>query len=623
MEEVINKKKKAEIVKLWFARIWKWFSFETKIFRMKNPIFLSKMSRIAIVLSSVCCQVLCIFGFCYIIGVVQFQNLKIIFEINPNIGSHFSVSDLVFTQTSMTLLVVSLVAIFPSIADKKLLGRNTLDVIFPLYSRFVLQGINILLFLLMFLNIGLALRNAPTGYIITCFLFSSLLLVNLVFGISSVFLHENRITKRLVIKCYKENIIYLKKTRPLKFCRNPELDMLSSTTIEYIKLNNLVYRRNIETIFEVSRIILFNHKESLQELYTEMFDYRDALSQLAIIAGELLEQGSYVEAIDLTNRLIRQLNYFEVVAVTNHIFNFLVPKFINKLRYISQPDLLSGLAGRVWDCILRLKWQVYLYTITDFSKCRLGKLDMIHYWASSTIPEDFYTSLFENKKITLSEKQQIFDSFSIFFSDYERDEKIPIMTNRDFLAHKEWSAISPVQIPHIIKAEPLALLYLKMIENEDSITPRLLNLSIFSAELQFYVTTLIELSVYCMLLRGNTRKFKSDLLVSEEKVLPMLDSIIEPLYKLVSDPINLLESTYSDIIKYYSICEADFCKGSIYGFHPKLRYEKKVVDSYFELTLKHMCKDHSHFIDKFGQDFEPDQVIIIKILEMRTRQKEA
>ncbi|MBQ8263555.1 MAG: hypothetical protein IJY96_02125, partial [Oscillospiraceae bacterium] len=135
-----------------------------------------------------------------------------------------------------------------------------------------------------------------------------------------------------------------------------------------------------------------------------------------------------------------------------------------------------------------------------------------------------------------------------------------------------------------IKAEPVARLHLRMIEEND-----INNLSMYEymgadADSRFS-RILTTISVIEMLYRGNKRVYVYDIKIDEAKAKQMLHKCHMVGVKAGKD--ELLDD-YQFILKHYVkdiVPNTITAPGASYGFTPRFNFPKKVVDTYFAYLL--------------------------------------
>lgn len=127
----------------------------------------------------------------------------------------------------------------------------------------------------------------------------------------------------------------------------------------------------------------------------------------------------------------------------------------------------------------------------------------------------------------------------------------------------------------------------------------------------FAVKTFILLSIIEILYHGNKRKFVMDLNIDPDFAIKMIFK--NKVMNMSLDTEEMIE-LYKILSEKYVMDNSDYVKGSYYGFCPKFRFSKSVVDTYF-ITLMKSIEQSDYFINSTGNTSLSEDMFVIKILE--------
>lgn len=605
------RKRISQIVNL----ISKWIKYQFELARLKHSRLLHFLRRCFSFLLGTLAIISCLLILLHLIGSIIITDHGWYLAFNQPFNPEFDVTNLVSTQSNMTLLVVSFIALFPAFSDKKFLGRSTLDVVFPFSSRKLIKIISFLLFINMFVNICFDLKGLSAIVILGDFTVSAVLLMILVFGFSSVFLNEKALLSRLQNKCYRDNIAYIKKAHHVNNDKNHEVDLLTSAAFDDIEKGNLEYDQHLDVLIKVSKLTSFNYQKELQTMYLESFYCNDALSQLAVVARFLLSKDHYIEACNLCSIIQSNLRYYEIVPLRNYAFSSLLSYIIRKIEHISNYEILDDYLSRVLFCITMDKWQNYLFSQIDLNNFQNPQKGKVRFSPSPTYFEELYKSLRDNKYITQENRVELYKSIKdLDFGFFEYDEDSPSITKSDFLARIEHKA--PTKIPNIYKAVPLSLLYLKIIENYDLEAADHISLTCFSHPLRFYIKLLISLALCEFIFIKRKRYYDLDLNVNPEKAIVILNKIVSGVYLSDAERQSTIIDQYKEINEYFRMPNPNREKELIFGFHPRQIFSKEIIDSYFATLFDKESMEYIGFTEQAGKDFQPNGELMTSILNL-------
>lgn len=594
-----------------FYKISRFCKWNKQYLELKFPFSVQLVIK---TIFAVLCAIVCI-GlftiFLYKSKILLLQDHKISFNFSKSYSDYINMTGIITTQVSLTLLVVSISSLIANIESKYVYGKKALDLVFHKKGLFSFKVFLFLIFLLNFLNIYFLINQVGDAAIITIFIISILVIAFFVYRFVSLFIGSYQIKITLLKKYYKSNIKHLKRAKPLNANQSNDLEAFKNVTIKAIRENNVpIYNENINAYFILLEQTLFNQKRLVQEYYTEKITHSDLIAHIASFSLELLEQKKYREGINIYNRLYSRLNYFQTVNISNLEIYFISSQYIERMKYITYENEAKEYCSSLTKMIELLTYQVYLYSKVDLSYCRLYKHNSIYFLCSNTLLQKLYLAVQENHFLDSLEKSRIYMQIFDYVRTSEHSEKFPATTIDDFLKRElvhNGEDIFPIEI----KAEPIALLILKMFENKDEKNIQLFLKMNISNRLMFAVKTFILLSIIEMLYHGNKKKFVMDLNIDPDFTIEMI--LKNKVMNMSLDTEEMIE-LYKILSEKYVINNSDYVKGSYYGFCPKFRFSKSVVDTYF-ITLMKSIERSDHFISLTGNTSLSEDMFVIKILE--------
>lgn len=510
---------------------------------------------------------------------IQFHN---IYDFN---GSLFLTSTLLPAQISITLILITVVSLISSLDKKYIYGENAIEQAFHGKGAFKIKLIYILLLILLLENI----INLINGYGETAFLLVFLVTLALVLYIAYrftlIYSNPEYFKKKLRIKYYSENIKIIKKSEPLKNAKSDYLEHLRFVTERGITDKNPNCYENVNLLVDINNITFFNNRESIQEYYTEHICNKfDCVSILTYLAEKFAEQGEFSDAVDIYVNIYRQFRFYRIVNINHNEMDFSF--LINGVKYIKTEAQVGAYHDKIFSILYDYMYQSYLYSITDFSFYRLGKFEdksLLFRLADSSFLQRYYTAILENKNLNNEEKERIYLKLYDSLRMSELSEKFPRQNINMFLKN-ECITSTPEPIPVVIKAEPITLLILKYIENNDFRMMHIFLSMNMDRHTMNFIRILCILSVLNMLGNGNKRKYLMDLKLDQEKVINGFRQ-----YEILSfnTTPKELEEFYELICKHYYKNKTSDKKINVQeiiwsGFNPRLSFSQRTIDTFFK-----------------------------------------
>lgn len=482
-------------------------------------------------------------------------------------------------QITLTLISVSLIALISNIENKYVYGERILDLAFP--SKFLSFKIIMLGFFgLLLCNVGLMMQNCSFVYSMIILLLSLYLAIFVLYRFATIFLSRDSLCKELFYKYYKSNLVYMKKVRPIEPYVSDGLQKLKVITLKHISNKNYPeLNEYILLYFNLLKITLFNKPKQVQEYYTEYTNFQDIIGHINEFSLAMLHENKALFGLQMYNTLLRHINYYKVVCVNEIAFtsNSFIEAFsdlkdiIQIKRYLNELMYMTGM----------LMQQTYLYSTADLSYCRLSKSkNLIHYMARRNMYEEIYDLIIQSSKLSDSEKSDMIETIRlniIGHTVYSHGQDIDDFRRKERFHRKE--RIYSLDI----KGEPIALLFIRFIEQNDFehfIDYRFV-WNNYNQEDKSVCFALI-LSMLCVvnnLHHKGKREYLDDIKIGSENVKGLFKK-----YNLLDIKINNsdLNDYYAFITENYSTNnqKVDGCKKA-YDFHPKLIFDQNIIDMLF------------------------------------------
>jgi len=577
-----------------------------KIFDLKYSLLVNKIFQLASsILIGIVLLALLIY-FLYRLELVVYQEGSIGINMSRNLSGFINMTAIVTAQVSLTLVVFPISSLMINMENKYIYGKNAIDCVFHRRGIFSLNTFLITLFLLIFANLYLFINESSDALIMIFFICTILLVSTFIYRFSRLTFAQQKIKFALLYRYYRTNTKILKKSRPSKPLIIPDFEQFRDVTINHIQeKRELPYRENLFYYFSLLEMCFFNQKKEVQEYYTEgAVKKGDFISHIFLIVEELLSNNQTYEALNVFNELYYKLNYFQIV-INPFDFSIISEDFIEKVKYMNTESELRKYGRSLSVMIDRSITQIHLFTVIDLSYCRLYESDMIYFSFSNRLLEKYYTAIYENIHLSDRDKKKVFvdllDCLTInklrIGSEYRNID--------DFIENKPFQKSLNI-FPIEIEAEPMALMVLKMFEHKDDESIATFLRARVARRLMNAVKAFTTLSILEILFRKNKRSYFLDLEIDADFSTSILADRIFSVQKL---DLNEVEELYKLVSEKYMLSEIAseyYVSGSYYGFHPKFRFSKNVVDTYFlSIIEKSGNVDLDNFIQKF-----PNQEIV-------------
>lgn len=451
----------------------KYYNVEGKI---KYPSFLFFYKSLFIL------EILFVFLLVYI-GLVLTDLMK--FPIINNNLINFDTLDtqlnrqIIFSQVSLSFLILSLLSFLTNLKKDKLLGTSIYSIIFA-YSIFGnLTVLSVLVFSLLFLNLSFFIVHPETIRIPYFFLLSMLLLSIYIIKIIIYTNNKKKSINKICTLYYMENRKIIKNNfiPHLNYYDTPKyLNNLFEDTGEKIKFNNIEYIRNFQIYEQISNLSLINYRKEIQENYTEGYRKKDDvikkwIEQIYV----LLASNELLAAIEQYNLLLNVLIRREVFLSDDQL-SCLLSEILSQLENNPNFQIYNNFEKEIKHSMQLSVFYSYFRLNNDFTYTRLGRMkdeDMLYL---NSIEGDFYKKYYNiirsNKNLSDYEK----DKKIFFFIDYIRMSSFsidrPFQVNSELINYNYYDAIGPFKRDWDGDLEligiPLSVLLYEVIRKKDN-----------------------------------------------------------------------------------------------------------------------------------------------------------
>lgn len=489
--------------------------------------------------------------------------------------------DIVIAQISSTLLILSIVSFLASLDNMHCYGERAIEVLFPRSGLFSLKFLFFILIALMVANLSLLLKAAYSLWIVILFLSSLLVILYITLKITMIYISPEKLTDQILLNYYKENNRVVNRSKPmLRQYTSKKLEEFFAITAEYIETGNLKYKKNLDLYHYLINADLFNHKKQVQDYHTSIWGSGDLIEYLMGLIILLLKRGNIEEAVKQMNRLLHRLNFYKVILIDHYqLSNFMQMLWRNLGEFQTSHDFIRH-ESIIFELISRNLQQVYLYTVTDLSYCRLAKHDRLFFYPEANWLADYYEAIWNNKYLNEKEKQSVLEKCLFDHIRMIETYNPYAETNiDDFLEQKSTFRNTQEKSLYLL-ARPIALFFLKMHDENDTESFRSFLQMNLDKQIFAYVKILIVLSMENAVKRG-AREYHLDIEVSAEQ--------LEQYRKWIRlDKLNVNEKIIGtigrEIYKYNMEPYGDHggTQRYVYHFHPQLTFSKEVFEKVFD-----------------------------------------
>ncbi len=544
----------------------------------------------------------------FMFSIVIFSMFVIFYAINDykienilDLNKEFNIdsNDILVAQISNTLIIISVISLLSGLSESYILGKKHINVIFPNNSFLSLLKIFIILVLLLFVNIIQCLKGSSQILILINFLLSLVVIFYMCIKMIWFYTHKNWFGNSLLCMYLEKQKKHIKKAIPLNSHGCKDITDLKNQTLVLIQKNDNDYNYNIHNIMNLIDLTLFNNKKILQEYYTEMIFRSDLISAIHEIVSHLILYNKHIEAANIYCKLYTMFAYYEFVPVHDDYKMQNIANLIDKIKYIQTESQEKEYINLVWRIIKLDMYLIFLYeNVIDFSYCRLYKYDSIYMFTSNRYLESVYTCVIENKNLTKNEKYRVLEELYDNIRLMEHREKFPDRSINDFLQRKNIHE-EEIFIPYLIKGEPIIIMFLKMIENNDIRSIKIFRTMNLSKEFMDYIIMSITLSIITIISKNNIREYVDDLNIDIDKINYIFKETRFHKITLDSDELNNLYKLFNE--NYF------YKKKRAYSLRPRLETTENALKNYFYFLYKDIDKLGEFYKLENCRNFIPDE----------------
>ena len=583
---IVSKKSKLK-------RFMKWYKiYDNK----KHFIIKQNVLNILLILAVFSITMVSLFLFFYALNDFKIDN---IFKFDAKLG--IESKDLLIAQISNTLIIISVISLLSGLSKSFILGERHINVIFPNNSLFSLLKIFIILTVLLFINLVECLKNGNEILILINFLISLMIILYICIIMIWFYTHKNWFGNNLLCRYLEQQRKHIKKAVPLDSHKCKEIVRLKNRTIFLIEKNDNDYNYNIENIITMIDLTLFNDRKNLQEYYTEMISRSDLITCLNEIIESLILHDKYMEAVNILLVMYKKFAYYRFVPVEDPYRNQNIINLIDKIKYIKSESQEKEYVNKIWEIIKLYMYFIYLYKEgIDLNYCRLSKLNLLNMFNFSRYLEDIYTCIIENRNLTKNEKYRVLGELYDDIRMMELKEEFPEIDITDFLQremyiHKQ----GKIFIPYIIKGEPIIIMFLKMIENNDIRSIKMFRTMNLSRKFMHYIIMSTTLSIITIISKDNYREYVDDLNINIDRINYLFK---ETKFHRITLDTDELKDSYNLFSENYFYKEH-----RAYVLRPRLTTTEKALKNYFYFLYNDINKLEEFYKLKDCTEFVPDE----------------
>lgn len=602
-----------KIKKYYHKTRWRYHEFKRKLLILRKKYFVQEYTIKKVLISILELM----FLFCLILiflkftDVVKYESNHWIFDSSTlDIENHCY--EFLWAQISASLIVSTIVSLLSVFSTSYVYGKKQINVIFNKNSIFSLGKLFIYLVLLIFASLIICLKKSNSYIILFSFIATIIIVCYMLFKIILFYTHPYFYNNCVKCDYIKRERKHIRKARPLEPHNDVEIQNLKEITMALIQKNDNDYNVNISAIMNMLETSLLSNCKELQEYYTESIFRSDFITSILEITAHLIKYGKYLEASGLMYQLFNRLKFFRIILVQDYLAHQNIISLINCGKYIGNEEEASVHFRKIWYIINFEIYFVYLYNNEiDLSYCRLGKLDMIYYWTYNDFLQRLYLSIKSNQYLSNEAKKNLYIELYDNIRMMEHKEEFPDPDIRHLW--KNEINKNKIQIPLLIKGEPIVLMMLKFFESKDIDNIKLFKTMNVSNELMQYIISLITLSLIEFLHKKCVREYVNDIDMKKEEIIGIYKNTN---FHRIMVNTEKLKELYKLFTKEY----IDNNNGKrIYMLLPRLTLTINTINNYFYYLFKSINKEKE--FKSIVNEFIPDTSILDIIYELKITKK--
>ncbi len=548
------------------------------------------------------------------INVIRYENSQWKFNFsNIDITSHCY--EFLWAQISASLIVSTIVSLLSVFSSSYVYGKKQINVIFNKSSIFSLGKLFVYLIILIFISLIICLKQSDYPILLFSFIITIIIICFMLFKIILFYTHPFFYNNCVKCDYLKRERKHIKKARPLEPHSDEEIQTLKEITMSLIQINDNNYNRNISAIMNMIETSLLSNSKAIQEYYTECITRTDFITSILEIVAHLIRYAKYLEASSLMYQLYSRLKFYRIILVQDYLAHQNIISLIDYGKYISNEEEASTHFQNLWHIINFEIYFVYLYNCEiDLSYCRLGKLDMIYYWTYNDFLQRLYLSIKDNLYLTEKAKKHLYEEMYNNIRMMEHKENFPDPDIRHLLKGEHINN-NKIQIPLLVKGEPIVLMILKFFEEKDTENIKLFRTMNVSKELMQYIISLITMALIEFLYKKCVREYVNDLDMTKEEIINIY--ISTNFHRVMLDSNGLVE-LYKLFVKEYI---DDNNEKRIYMLLPRLTLSINTINNYFYYLFKRIDSEETFNELLNNKEFIPDNSILDILEELKLSNK--
>jgi len=361
-------------------------------------------------------------------------------------------------------------------------------------------------------------------------------------------------------------------------------------TMQSIIEDNKQGMENINGYLRLLDTTLFRDREIWQNYYLEPISPKnDFADHLAKCAEQFRKKGYYTTAIRLYSLIVSRFNYYQVVNVGNQEIFQVFDSFSKVIKYLDNEMDAKDYQEEYWYACLQELTQMQLFLDADLTNNRENE-DWLGRYFSPNFLGSYYQSLFENKLLDSFSKQRLYRYLYDEIRMVELNFRFRSPNIEDLLNGNEGFSSKKQSIQEFIYVEPIALMLIRMFENND-----FTNLKLFWT-MNISNSAMAQIKLLCVLSLVNkiSRSYVETNFVVQQDTTKKLRFIGKMF--MLDEPAGFSEGSQELLDCYNMICTWYLCENAdspigkerrtkAYA-STELRFSKRVVDGLFCRMVK-------------------------------------
>lgn len=507
-----------------------------------------------------------------------------ILAVNGN--TTFNLQDIVITQISSTLLILTIVSFLSSIDSIYIYGEKATELLFHKTGVFSLKALFFYLSSMMLINLCLVIRQIYSLWIIAIFLFSIAILIYISLKFATLYINPESIEKKLQLLYLKENDQQVKRTPSLLTNEPRHLTSFFDKTVEYIEIGDLKYRKHISVLSILQNVYLFNNQKRVQDYYIGFGTHSDMIAHTFGLIDYLFKFNRPDDAIRLAEQEFHRLNFNKIVFVFSHEYASFFEHLFAYIENIKESQELTSIQFRIQQIFQSYFLNLYLATKTDFSFCKHVKENTYYpsFHTDDYYLSRWYLSIKNNKYLTTQEKDNLIHHCLLetisWFDSFETGIPFDV---EDFKAQR--SSLSPKRNhidPYLI-VQPIAHLYLDIFFDVNAKEYALMLKEGLNYRFNSFARILLFLAFETAYIRGE-REYIFDISVTKDQL-----SIAKEILDIENLSLKYVElyQIYREILRYSN--KHRYNSGNqthAYSWNPRFCFDHKNIDDCFALIAR-------------------------------------